>query len=488
MTNRGVVRLFDTRVGARLQPGPPSIAADTSCRAAGEMMRARGARRLHVVGSAGRLLGVLSAADLVTRLVAGAAEQTPVRAVMSHPAHSVGVDETLLAGLARMRRHNLRQIPVLDPSGRPLGVLDWRGLWEEGAAGLGSLLEATDVADGAGLREAKIRQVDLADALLSAGLSAPQVMGCLSCLNDAIYRRIVQQGIEAMEEQGWGLPPVRFAVLVMGSGGRHESLLRPDQDNGFLLADYPDRDFQPVAGYFHELARRMTGRLDAVGFPLCKGYVMATNPSWCKRLGEWQSQLRNWLARASHAATVLTDILIDFRHVCGDERLTESLRAYAETALPRHPGFLRELEQLQFDRDVAITPFRTLKLEHLPGQEGDRQVDIKRKGILALVEGTRILALRAGIRAPDTLGRLAALRAGGHLDELLAERVEWAFGFLAELLLRRQIQAVRAGRQPDAYVPPTELGRLQRRQLKLALSTAARLRAMVHAEFTAELF
>ncbi|MDP0941738.1 DUF294 nucleotidyltransferase-like domain-containing protein, partial [Klebsiella quasipneumoniae] len=51
----------------------------------------------------------------------------------------------------------------------------------------------------------------------------------LSDHNDLLYRVAIDESMEEMQAEGWGPAPVRFCVLVMGSGGRHESLLHPDQ-------------------------------------------------------------------------------------------------------------------------------------------------------------------------------------------------------------------------------------------------------------------
>ena len=67
----------------------------------------------------------------------------------------------------------------------------------------------------------------------------------VNALNDDITRAVLGQSLATMEAAGWGEPPVPFAVLVMGSAGRAESLLHPDQDNGFILADHPQSEVEP---------------------------------------------------------------------------------------------------------------------------------------------------------------------------------------------------------------------------------------------------
>ncbi|MEZ5582734.1 MAG: DUF294 nucleotidyltransferase-like domain-containing protein [Candidatus Competibacteraceae bacterium] len=338
------------------------------------------------------------------------------------------------------------------------------------------------------LAQAKQSQVELAAVLLEQRVPPPEIMAVLTTLNDEIYRRVLGQALEEMAQHGWGEPPVPFAAVVTGSAGRWESLLRPDQDNGFILANYPDELYPRINDYFLELANRMTVGLDNVGIPLCIGYVMANNHAWRKRLREWQAQFLNWMRKPSVASTTLLDIWIDFRHVFGDGDLTQQLRASITDNIPRYHGFMRELEVLQFDHDVAITPLRTLKRERLPGQEGHRKIDIKRKGLRPLLEGVRLLALRAGVAATETVKRLDALKRQNVLQAELADAVQDAFICLTELLLREQIRAQQEDRLPGAYVAPETLTPWERRRLKEALRTVARLRSTVHMEFTAEVF
>ena len=118
----------------------------------------------------------------------------------------------------------------------------------------------------------------LATVLLAAGEPAMDVIALINALNDDITVAVLRQAVAAMAEAGWGEPPVPFAALVMGSAGRGESLLNPDQDNGFILADHADSERESVDRFFIALAQRFTRGLEQAGFPLCAGVVMATNP------------------------------------------------------------------------------------------------------------------------------------------------------------------------------------------------------------------
>ncbi|MSO89125.1 MAG: hypothetical protein EXQ89_04035 [Rhodospirillaceae bacterium] len=51
-----------------------------------------------------------------------------------------------------------------------------------------------------------------------------------------------------MQDRGRSPPPVALSLIVMGSGGRGESFLFPDQDNGIIIADYPDDAHDRIDG------------------------------------------------------------------------------------------------------------------------------------------------------------------------------------------------------------------------------------------------
>ena len=92
--------------------------------------------------------------------------------------------------------------------------------------------------------------------------------------NRDIHRRLIDLLIQEMADDGLGPPPVAFCVLVMGSGGRGESFLSPDQDNGFILDDYPDEEHDRIDAWFRELAGRFVDALDTAAS------ATATGMSW----------------------------------------------------------------------------------------------------------------------------------------------------------------------------------------------------------------
>ncbi len=85
----------------------------------------------------------------------------------------------------------------------------------------------------------------------------------------------------------------RSCLVVMGSEGRGEQILRTDQDNGVILED----GFMPPD--FASITSRFTDAMIDCGYPPCPGEVMVRNPRWAKPLADWQADLLQWVTHPS---------------------------------------------------------------------------------------------------------------------------------------------------------------------------------------------
>ncbi len=249
---------------------PLAVPEGTSLSEAADGMALEQASSATVTDAEGRPAGIVTEQDITRRAAFKLAAETPVDEVMTAPVHTIREDEYLYYAIARMRRQDLRHMPVVDGEGRLSGMLN---LHDALAAASETLMQQIDTLTQeesvGGLKFIKAAQVELADQLLGENLPATEIQALLTHINNDIYRRIVDLNLAAMAEEGLGEPPVGFSVIVMGSGGRGENFLFPDQDNGLILEDYADDSHTEIDGWFIELAERMTRDLDMVGLPLC---------------------------------------------------------------------------------------------------------------------------------------------------------------------------------------------------------------------------
>jgi CBS domain-containing protein len=452
----------------------------------GRMGEAR-ASAAAVVDAERRIRGILTEQDIVRRIACRQVGDAPVDRLMSQPVLTVRVDDHLYEAIGFMRRHRLRHMPVVGAGGELLGMLHLHDALAVAAGPLAEDIDRLTHEDSLeGLAEVKAAQVQLAENLFADHVPAPEIQALISDINNDIYRRVLRLSVVRMAEEGRGAPPVPFACIVMGSGGRGESFLFPDQDNGFVLADYPDERHGSVDPWFIELAERITTALDGLRFPLCRGGVMATNPVWRKTLPQWREQVALWMRAPVETMLLYCDIFFDFRCVYGDSALAGELRAFVTDAARRNRGFLLQMFGIQADHRAGIGLFgRLLTVRDQPGHAG--HLNLKLQGTLPLAEGVRLLALGGGIGATGTLARVEALEANGTLSANDADHLRGAFAFLTGLQLRQQIADYRAGRPVSNFVDPRALTEREVDLLKDSLRAVNDFRARVRADLTGAL-
>lgn len=435
----------------------------------------------------GRPIGIVTERDVTREIAYRRAPNAPIRNVMTSPVATLREDDYLYRAIAEMRRRRLRHMPVVGRAGRVAGMLY---LHEALAVSAGPTLELigrlTHERTLKGLRKTRAAQVQLADALMAESVPAPEIQRLLTGINVDLHRRIVELALGEMAELGWGTPPVHFCVVVMGSTGRGENHLNPDQDNGFVIGDHDPSERGRVDSFFVELAGRMTRALDEVGIPLCRGDVMATNPIWRKSLSDWRRQIDGWIGRRTDFNVRLADIFFDFRPACGDDELAWQLREHITGIVAANPGFLREMYGIEADHRVALGPRGRLLTEHDPEHEG--MIDLKYGGILPLVEGVRLMALRAGVADTSTLDRIDHLRTADILGADEHDYLRGGFELVTRLVLRQQVSDFKHGRPVSNLVAEKGLTDRERDMLVDCLGAVRRLRSRVRTELTGQVF
>jgi signal-transduction protein with cAMP-binding, CBS, and nucleotidyltransferase domain len=459
---------------------PPQFPPDASLGAALAAMRAARASALLAADAEGRALGILTEQDVTRRVAFALPPEAPLAAAMTTPLLACAPGDALWRAVALMQAHGVRHLPVLDAAGRCVGLLHRA---EVLGAVAGRVLGHLDALSGEDA-EVKAAQAGLARALLAEGLAAPDVVRLVSEINLDLHRRVLARTLAAH-----GAPPVGFTLLVMGSAGRGESLLGPDQDNGLILEPYDDAAHGAVDAWFIPFAEALNAGLTSAGFPLCPGNVMARNPLWRKTRTQWEAQFAWWARRRSGAALLFADIAFDFRGVAtggavaGDP--AAALRAAVGPILAAHPGLLAALAAQDRQLKVGLTLFGGFTDDE-PGPGA--RTDLKLHGLMPLVAAARLLALQHGVTETGTPARLAALTAKGALAAREAAALQAAFATLLGALLRQQLADDAAGQPPGNLVDTEALARAEREALRGALRAVRGFAKASFAGFTGELW
>ena len=461
---------------AAMGAAPPALPAETPLGHAIATMATARASALMVVEGTGRAIGILTEQDIARRVVFQLGPEAPLTAAMTAPLIACAPDEGLWRAIALLRQHGLRHLPVLDEAGRCLGMLHRAEALAAVSGGLLSHLEALS-GDVAAIKAA---QAGIASALLAEGLGAEAVVRLVNGINLDLHRRILAETLA-----DHGMAPVPFTLLVMGSLGRGESLLTPDQDNGLMLADYPDADHDAVDAWFRRFTEDFNGRLDRAGFPLCPGGIMARNPLWRKTARQWRDQMGVWANRRAGAALLFGDIVFDFRPAQGNAAEAAALRQHLAALLASRPAWLAAMAAQNSSLQVGLTLFGGFADDE-PGP-GSR-TDLKLHGLMPLVAATRLLALRDGVTETGTSQRIAALAARGSIAAREAGALQDAFALLLDVLMRQQLADHAAGRRPGNLVDTAAMPKEARQALRDALKAVRSFSRTSFAGFTGEVW
>ena len=470
----------DINRGALAQPvrtvmnRPVTCPPETRLRDAMSLIRQRNIGGLVVTDAQGGLEGLLTRASLAEAvLLQDASVDDPVVPRASRQAHSVEPDTPLWQVQEIQQHFDTKYVVVVD-DGAPIGVVAQSDILRALVASPGVLApHVAQANDLQGLAELKSRLVEEAAGIREANHWARAAVRFLSETHLAIQRRVVALSLEWMRNQGHGEPQVPFAILIMGSGGRKEMLLDPDQDNGLILADVPQALDPSTEAWFECFSDHLNEGLARVGYPLCPGNIMARNPVYRHTLKQWREQVTSIADRPTEAAARWSNIVFDFNTLYGDDALTAALWRHVLETTAAHPRLFGRMAADDARGRPALGFFH--QLVATTWDDGGAHIDLKRNGLRLIADATRIFALQAGVRAQNTSDRLAALVRLGTFSEAFSASVGDAYEALLDLLLAHQIEQAREGEVFDTLIDPKALSEQNRASLRLAMRVVKRL-------------
>jgi CBS domain-containing protein len=386
----------------------------------------------------------------------------PVGGIASRPLASVPAEAFVYRAIGRMDRLRIRHLGVVDDAGFVAGALTARDLLRlraRDAVTLGDEIEeAQDVHE---LGQAWSTLPAVARGLLDEDIEARDVSAIISRELGALTRRAGQLAEMKMREAGRGDPPVPYALLVLGSAGRGESLLAMDQDNAIIFErGAPDG---PEDRWFAELGTHVADILHEVGVPYCSGGVMAKNPQWRGSAALWRERLEHWIGRSNPEDLLAVDIFFDFRAVHGEGALAAALWREAYDLARGQAAFAKLLAEAagDFEPPVGWLGIRT---------ENGR-VDLKRGGLFVIVSVARVLAIYHGIAEHSTKARIENVRALSLGSEQDLNAMIETQRVILSAVLDQQLIDIAAGRPPSNKVEVKRLSRIEQTKLKEALSS-----------------
>jgi CBS domain-containing protein len=361
---------------------------------------------------------------------------------------------------------------LVEQAGRPVGMLSQTDVVRVLRAREARIaVAAQDAADFESLRTLYESLTEVASDFLQANRLARVAVRALSDIHLTLQRRCIDLTLQHFEAEGNGPAPGPFALVIMGSGGRREMLLDPDQDNALILDD-TIRGNLDADQWFERFADRLNVNLDACGYILCPGDIMARNPMFRKSLSEWKTQITRMCEHPNEKAARWSSIAFDFDTQYGDASLTRRFREHVNAELAQRPRLLNFMVDDDAQGRAPINWFN--QLVATGERDGHDTVDVKRNGLRMVANAARILALRNGIFACNTSERISALTRNALISRDMEATVLDAYDELLAILLSHQIRQRRAGLVPDKQVAPDDLTAPERESLRIGMRAVKR--------------
>ena len=414
------------------------------------------------------LLGIVTRDDVISRVTwVGLDLATPIETIMTRPVQTLTIDHSLHDAAVLMSQSRIRHIPLI-AEGRLHSIVSERDLFT--LQRFSSRQISAQIRQANDLKAFEQAAHDIrtfARMLLGQGVQAASLTELISHLNDVLTQQLL-----AHHAQKAGLDLSRACWVALGSEGRGEQTVSTDQDNAWILADDMSADEQQA---FIAMAARVNQDLDACGYPLCKGGIMASNPECALTLSQWRDRFHAWTHHASPQDLLKASVFFDMRALAGESAWPQQLLDQALAWAQSQRRFMTLLAQNHLQFKVPLDWLGGLQAE---GEGEEAQIDLKLHGTALAVDAARILCLGSGVRALSTRERL--LKASPKLGIPEAEAQSWVAAF-------EHLQVWRMGLQLAAPDPANAGNRLalqglatyQRRVLRESFKTLQGLQQRV---------
>jgi CBS domain-containing protein len=406
-----------------------------------------------------QLCGIFTRRDVLDRVTLSEKPlSAPISQVMSAPVQTIDAHQSLADAALMMTQLGIRHLPVMSDT-NIINVVSEHDLFAHQQQSLRSVNDRIQNASGLGQLQAAGQAIrDYARHLMIQGTSPRSLTRLISNLNDRLSQKIIRHQLATC-----GLSDKDMCWLALGSEGREEQTIATDQDNALIfLSDTPDKDREKWLAF----AMQVNQTLDACGYPLCKGGVMASDPRWCKSLSEWKVQTRQWINRTSPEDLLRASTFFDMRGLVGRMDWANELKLSYMQCIASMPRFIHAWVARHLETNVALNWHGGLSTQIHQDVE---VIDLKLHGTAIAVDAARILALSVGCEATSTSIRIEQAAQSMGIPDIESKGWLTALDHLQMLRLRRQILSD-ADSENANKIPLAELNGLDRQMLKLALN------------------
>ena len=470
------------RVAELMSKNVLTCAPGVSVQTAARLMAQHRVSSIVVSGNRLHPLGIVTDNDLRTKVLAvGLSPEVSVTGLMSRPVQTITSDSYSFDALLSMSRHGVRLLVVMKDD-RMVGIISEHDLqMETGSSPIQVIGEIERTASLTTLLTLRPKIDSVLEKLLRQGGPVKQLVALVTYLNDRLALRILRLVEHEMKNEGYGGPPGPYGWLAFGSEGRKEQTLHTDQDNALFYSAVSDRDEAECKTWFLKFSERVVDSLERSGIPRCQGGVMASNPQWCQPEERWQAMFLEWITEPDPHTLLMASIFFDFRAIYAGTEFPHMLQDQLLRAIRKNRLFIRFMAKIALTNRPPLSLIKRFIVEK--SGEHKNKIDLKIRGLTPVVDAVRVLSLDLGIKAQNTLDRLAEINRKGVIDDNFHADLKEAYEFIVYLQISCHLDALAKGEEPDNFLDPASLNGLQRKMLKESFTVVRRLQEIIEFRF-----
>ena len=384
----------------------------------------------------------------------------------------INEDDFLFNAQLQMAKHGLKRVVVKNDHDEIVGILDQISLSSFFATNTfavsNQIINAETLEE---LKEASHSFIKIIKSLNAKGVKIEFISKLINQLNkkllDKLYKILAPKELIG-----------KSCLVVMGSEGRAEQILRTDQDNALIISD----DCSISEEKLREFTHLFTETLVDFGFPRCEGNIMVSNPYWCRKQSDFKELIYEWVNNPSGDNFMNIAIFYDALCVSGDIEIIKELKNYLFKISSNSQSFYTNFARVINSFDVPLGFFDGFVFKKKKKKHKD-EIDIKRGGIFIIVQGIRSLSIQNRVLNTNTIKRINSLKELKVLDDESAKELIMAFNILNSLKLKASLEKLDKKEKIDNFVNPNRLTIMEKDLLKESFKIVNRLKKRLENHF-----
>ena len=371
---------------------------------------------------------------------------TSVKLIAKFPFICVNYEDFLFQVLLMFTKKTIKRVGVMK-NGELVGIVDQIDILSYFANH--TYLVASKIQNAKNISDLQVASIDIlkiVKSLFIKSVKTAYIAKMVAELNAKVYEKLYSLIVPTDLQN-------EASLIVMGSEGRNEQILKTDQDNALIIKNGINEE------KFIDYMKQFNQALLDFGFPKCEGNIMVTNPYWRKNYNDFQTQIDTWLNGSSMNDYMNLAIFYDSKVVAGNQKLFKDLQKYLFANILKKDVFLAYFANATLAFDTPIGLFSNLILK-------DDRIDLKKGAIFAIVHGIRSLALKNKLKQHSTIARIKKLNQLNIIKRDFASELIEAFGLLLRLKLQDQIDKLNKGKPISNSIEIKNLTKIERDMIK----------------------